>query len=473
MSDDFGTERNQDEAKTFITQKIVGRNDTGRRIARLILKAAAAGVAFSAAAMLTLLLLLPVLQSRLGCGVEQTEEAVTLARDEAESPSASESADESHAGGSAVPAVSGEGMGADTTQRMAEEISEERDRLLENQEAVTEVVETTVREALKQYSYTMPDILKLNSTLGTVINKADTSVASVTHVREQRDWFDNTLQTAGLYSGIAVAKTETELLILTTAEAVDGADALRVSFQRGAAMDASVKRVDAPTGLAVLSIARQDDNRDLTEGIEPITLGNSYRVRRGDILLALGAPFGKVHSVDYGIASFLTSGISITDGQATVIYASFGSNAASGTWILNTDGELIGWATDAFSGEAEWQTAVLGISDFKAILERMMNGEASALLGIRGTAVITEMQAQGVQEGVYVIEETRNGPGYNAGIQPGDIITRIGDEKITTVRELTSAIERVHAEDLIQIGVMRNGRDSYTAMEFQVTVGAR
>lgn len=473
MSDDFGIERNQDEAKTFITQKIVGRNDTGKRIAKLVLKSAAAGMVFSVAAMLTVLLLLPVLQSRLGCGAEQTEEAVTLARDEAESATVEEGAEGRISGANASESANSEAVGAGTVQRTEGKPLEEGDGLSETTEDVSEVVETRVREALKQYSYTIPDILKLNSTLGTVVNKADASVVSVTHVREQRDWFDNALQTSGLYSGIAVAKTEAELLVLTTAEAVNGADALRVSFQRGTAMDAVVKRVDTPTGLAVLSIAQRDDNRDLIEGIEPIPLGNSYRVRRGDILLALGAPFGKVHSVDYGIASFLASGISITDGQATVIYASCGSNAASGTWILNTDGELIGWATDAFSGEAKQQTEVLGISDFKAILERMMNGQASAWLGIRGTAVVTEMQAQGIPEGVYVTEETRNGPGYNAGIQPGDIITRIGDEKITTVRELTSAIERVHAEDLIQIGVMRNGRDSYTPMEFRVAVGER
>lgn len=461
MSEGLGPEKRPEEAKHFITEKIVGRESRGRRLIKHGLKAAFAGAIFSMAAVMTAVFLLPHVQARLAAE-ESSAALVTLPRDERDSTAP---------GKKLAAAMETKETGTEAETKAASQESGAAESAAARESASEGAAQAETLPEKREYS--AADVQRLADILKGMANAADASIASVTHLREQKDWFDNPLRTAGIYSGVALAKTETELLILTTEEAALEADTLTVSFLRGSAMSARVKRTDSPTGLAVLSVPVTEENRSLIQDITPVPLGNSYRVRRGDMLLALGAPLGKVHSVDYGVVSYLTNGVSVTDGLASVAYTSCGSNPERGTWMLNLDGELVGWATEAFSEEAAPHTALLGVSDFKPVLERMMNGQASPMLGLRGSAVLPEMQEQGIPAGVYVVDVLRNEPLYDAGIQPGDIITRIDDSEIDSVRDLTVKLEEMHAEDHIGITVMRNGRESYTPIEFQVTVGAR
>ena len=224
----------------------------------------------------------------------------------------------------------------------------------------------------------------------------------------------------------------------------------------------------------MLTVPVTDENREKTEGVTPLELGNSYRLRRGDILIAVGAPLGMVHSADYGVIGGV-SPISVTDGAATLFHTEAAGNASAGTWMLDTEGRLVGWVTDVFSDQNTKHTVVLGVSEFKAILEHMINGQASPLIGVRGSAVSQEMQEQEIPAGLYITRITRDSPAYNAGLQPGDIITRVGDTEIRTMRDYTAEVEKLHAEDSVRFVVMRTGRDEneYAELEFMLNVGAR
>lgn len=342
------------------------------------------------------------------------------------------------------------------------------------QETSSEAVEELVQNAMGSYQYSMDDLVSIFKNLHDVADRVDKSVVSVSSVKTEKDWFDNPVRTSGLFSGIVTAKTDSELLILTTNNAVQGADSLSVTFSGGDTAEASIKRVDGGSGLAVLSVSIKEDNRKLTDRIAPVPLGNSYQVQRGDQLILVGSPEGTVHSVTYGFATYVAKNIAVTDGTAGVIYTDGVGNANDGTWVLNTGGQIIGWVTSAFHKEdGQNPTRILGISDFKSILERMTNGQASPMFGIEGAEVTKELQAQEMPAGIYVTAETNDGPAYKAGIQAGDIITKIGDTKILTMRDYTDQMEKLHAEDTVKVTVMRNGRDQYTPIEFQVTVGAR
>ena len=509
-----GTEQSggQDPQKPFITQKITGRREGFRRSVSFFLKAAAGGVVFALAAAGTLYLAGPALRSRLGVPAETVRETVHVGRDSQESAASGEyggagqqgasggagaetqgaesassnagaAANEGGAGSGAGPGAqgaeegreaggnagsgdqgsgNGTGSGAGGSGDSAPSLSEKDVRKL-------------VREELESHHQEPEsgDLKKLYGLLKTAADQADQAVARVTQVKEGVDWFDNALQTAGIYSGIAVARTGSELLVLTTEEAVQGADALTVSFGHSPAMEAQIRRLDPPSGLAVLSVAITEENEDDVEQVTPVELGNSYQIHRGDLVIALGAPLGLVHSADYGSVNMINSGTSVTDGTATVFYTDACGNASRGTWILNQEGQLVGWVTDALHDASVSQTAAVGISEYKAVLERMMNGQASPLFGIHAVAVLPELVKEGVPAGIYVTDETRNSPAYEAGIQPGDIITEVGNVKVSSMREFVNELEKLHAQDLVQVTVARNGRDEYTTIEFQLTVGAR
>ena len=452
---------NNEERKSFMTQKIVGRRDSKMRTLRMIGRSMLAGVAFSLAAVVVAVIAVPRVQARFGPVVPSGETTVTLGRDES-TPSAEESGPSGE---------SGENTGADSTGESGSEGTSPAETTAPEE---TVPVGEIVKAEIETWPFGMPEVLKLSYGLRGVADTADLSVVTIEQVREGQDWFDNELRTSGLYSGVVIAKTDSEILILTTGNAVSGADRLVVDFGKGLKSDASVKRPDTASGLAVLTVPVTDENREKTEGVTPLELGNSYRLRRGDILIAVGAPLGMVHSADYGVIGGV-SPISVTDGAATLFHTEAAGNASAGTWMLDTEGRLVGWVTDVFSDQNTKHTVVLGVSEFKAILEHMINGQASPLIGVRGSAVSQEMQEQEIPAGLYITRITRDSPAYNAGLQPGDIITRVGDTEIRTMRDYTAEVEKLHAEDSVRFVVMRTGRDEneYAELEFMLNVGAR
>ncbi|MBQ7535142.1 MAG: PDZ domain-containing protein [Stomatobaculum sp.] len=461
MAEELKPEENPKESKQFMTQTITGRKGGGERFLKFVVKAILAGAIFSAAAVATASFLAP----RFGFEPvsPETTAQVVIERTEEESSTAESTAPEESS------AVSESGGAAQETTSAAEN-SPSGETAAESAPALDE---QAFSEAMEQYPYSMEDFLKITGNLREAADKADQSVVSVNHVREGTDWFANDVTTSGTYSGVVVAKTATELLILTTEKAARDADSLTVSLPRGGSPEATVKRLDTMTGLAVLTVPVTEENQGEIDTLEPVALGSSAKLRRGDFLITAGAPAGILHSLEYGFVSALRQGVSVVDRSVTVFYTDAGGNAQAGTWVLNTDGELVGWVTDLMGDTDSRNTAVLGISDYGMLLERMINGQASPYLGIRGTAVIPSAQEQGVPAGVYVSEVVSEGPAFEAGIQPGDVITRIGDSRIATMRDYSAKLETLHAQDNVTVMVMRNGREEYTGIEFQVTVGAR
>ena len=489
MSEEFRngeprSEKEGGEPEHFMTQTITGRKDRGERLARLVGRAALAGITFSAAAAATAAVLLPRLglnrpageestarvriESTEESGTQETETGSAAASAAAESPSAENSAAANSS--AAAESTAAESSAGHSTGRPA---AASGTRAEKETPPPAEAVSQAVQDAMEGYPYSMKDFLKITGNLREAAEKADLSVVSVNHVREGTDWFENDVQTSGTFSGLAVAKTPSEALILTTEKAARGADVLTVSLPKGVTAEASVKRLDSLSGLAVLSVPVTDETKDAIGALEPVSAGSSARVRRGDFLIAAGAPAGILHSLEYGVVTVLRQGVGLVDRTVSVIYTDAGGSASAGTWILNTDGELVGWVTDTIGGVEAGNTAVLGISDFGGLLEHMINGQASPYIGIRGTAVIPSAQEQGVPAGVYVSEVAGESPAFEAGIQPGDVITRVGDSKITTMRDFSKKLETLHAQDIVTVTVMRNGREEYTGIDFQVTVGAR
>ncbi len=514
MSGELGPEENREESSQFITQKITGRRDRSARVLQFIGKAFLAGVIFSGAAVCTAALLLPRFGLNPGA-MRETAASVRIERDETESIAAEpqssgdgtvESSGSTETAGSGAGETSAAESGSVAESSPAEQSGDDRtaetsagrmaetsgaERSAADQSAAAsgeggaaaetlpaevpdpEAEQRAFRDAMEAYPYSMADLLRVTGHLKSVAERADQSVVSVNHLRDSHDWFENDMQTSDSCSGLVVAKTSTELLVLTTRHAVEEADALTVTLPGNEVSDAAIKRLDLLTGLAVLSVPATEQNKDEFAFLEPVPLGNSIKVRRGDFLIAAGAPLGLLHSVGYGIVSLVRTGVSDIDRSMTMIYTDAAGNASAGTWIMNTDGELVGWVTDDDDTGQTPQTTVIGISEYKGLLERMINGQASPCIGIRGMAVIPSVQEQGVPAGVYVSEVIGESPAFEAGIQPGDIITRVGDAKITTLREYTQKLETLHAQDMVEVTVMRPSREEYEQIDFQLTVDAR
>ena len=145
-----------------------------------------------------------------------------------------------------------------------------------------------------------------------------------------------------------------------------------------------------------------------------------------------------------------------------------------GTFFLNLSGQLIGWATTRFQTEENsCETIIMPISEYKGVLQKLSNGVAIPYFGIMGLEVSTGMQTEGIPKGIYITESIAEGPAYLAGIQNGDILTKIQGQEILTIRDFQNRIESLESDVEILVTIARKGIDAYKEIEYRVTMGAR
>lgn len=292
--------------RDFISEKIVRPAPSKKQIATKMATAACAGVIFGVVSAVCFALTRPVLE-QLSEGNRPTASAISIPKDEVESSAE-----------------------AQETENAAE--------------TETEPVEEMVQTALEHYRYTVDDLNSLLNSLRAKAQTADRSVVVVHSVQQNTDWFDNPVETTGLYAGVIIAKTSQELLVLTPEAAVEQADSIKVTFENGKDVNGHMKQKDATSGMAIVSISTGDVDTSQLRDLEPMPLGNSYQVRQGDLLAAVGSPAGVVHSLDYGFVSYVVRSSPMVDQHCRILYSDILANAQCGTFLINTDGELVGWA---------------------------------------------------------------------------------------------------------------------------------
>ena len=356
---------------------------------------------------------------------------------------------------------------SESSQEIAEESPAESKATPES-----ESVEKIVRNAMENYRYTVSDLDALFSSLRQQVQKVSKGIVEVHSVQREVDWFDNPLETTGSYAGVIIASTTQELLVLTPIAAIEQADSIKVTFADSSEVSGRVKQQDTLSKMAIVSVSINDMEEETRKATEPLILGNSYLVREGDMIVAVGSPAGVVRSVDYGFVSHIKRNVQMVDQAARVLYARVSSDADKGTFLVNTSGELIGWAMET-EEEKGAMTRVMGISDYKGILENLTNGLAAPCFGVEGQEVSDSMAGRGLPKGIYVLNSVTDCPAYTAGIQNGDIITHVDNREITTMKDFQNTVDNMECGRLIHVTVQRNGRDQYAQLEFQVTVGAR
>lgn len=341
-------------------------------------------------------------------------------------------------------------------------------------ETTQEPIRDIVASVMESYQFTMDDLNSVTALLRTQVQKADKGIVTVRSVQQETDWFDNVMETSGFYSGAVLAQTQQELLILTPEAAALQADTIQVTFADGKNADAQIRQKDHTTKMAVLSVARDAIEETTWNNIAVLPLGNSYIMREGDIVAAIGSPAGVVHSIDYGHISYVMKNAQMPDQTARIFYTDVDTDIEKGTFLINTAGELIGWAIEPQTdGQGGSMSQIMGVSGYKGILEKLTNGQEAPYFGIVGQSVTDAMGAGNLTEGVYVVNSVADGPAYNSGIQNGDIIINVQGKEILSMRDFQALIESLTCGQSVSVTVKRNGRDAYTELKFAVTIGAR
>ncbi len=246
--------------------------------------------------------------------------------------------------------------------------------------------------------------------------------------------------------------------ILTNHHVIQGADAIQVVLQDGRTAQAKVVGSDPDTDVAVLKI-------DLKK-LPTITLGHSDILRVGDVVLAIGNPFGVGQTVTMGIVSATgRNRLGINTFENFIQTDAAINPGNSGGALIDAAGHLVGINTAIFSRSGGYQGIGFAIqtslaeSVMKEILEhgRPLRG----WLGIEGQA-ITPQIAQALDlsnaDGVVVAGVVRGGPAHHAGMQPGDVILSIDGKKITEARDALLSITSRKPGDRVKLEILRNNK---------------
>ena len=358
-----------------------------------------------------------------------------------------------------------------------EEIKPEDMLVEEEKEETGEIVqaeleEEQIEEILSQVQFSLNDYQLLYDEMAELAQEVGRSVVTVTSVVSDVDWFNDTYENEASASGVIVANNRQSILILVSAETLNGADSIIVTFCDQARVNAELVQKDDATGLAILSVPLVDIEEETMDVIEIADLGSS---NNGNLLgapvMALGSPIGTSGSVCYGVITSIGTVIDEADSAYKAITTDiYGSRNATGV-LVNMNGMVIGIIDDVNTGsDMSNLLAAYGISELKRTIEKMSNNKERAYLGIHGADVPKEASEElGMPEGAYVREVEMDSPAMAAGIQNGDVVIQINETPITTYNGLLDVLYNSNPEDTLTFMLMRQGRE----MSATVTLGTR
>ncbi len=334
-------------------------------------------------------------------------------------------------------------------------------------ESETVVGETVIEKELEAEDYqTLYDKLYLNA------QECSKSIVTVTGVKSDVDWFNNPYENKGRTSGVIVADTGKEYLILVDKTPIEQVESIQVTFRDGAQVKSTLKDIDGVTGLAIIRVNKELLGKAVTDKIQVATLGssNNPNVLAAPIMV-LGSPYGSSNSIAYGMIASMGNVLHLPDTSYKLLKTDiYGSREASGV-ILNMRGQVLGMVNTDFSEEGmENQICGIGISELKATIERLSNGKKQAYIGIYGADVPPEAQKDNeVPPGAYVTEVALDSPAMHAGIQSGDIIRKLNGEAIDSYSDYMSQLSRISAGNTAMVTVMRLGQQEYHEIEIEVS----
>lgn len=327
----------------------------------------------------------------------------------------------------------------------------------------TEIPQLELNDKPRDQEETLPDG-RLTSTQ--IAKKVKPSVVGIVSYQKANNLAETT-QKQG--SGIIMSQ---DGYIVTNAHVISGADGVKVVLSNGDEFTATIKGIDTRTDLAVVKI-------DQT-GLAYAEFGNSDQLQDGEKVLAIGNPGGLelAGSVTQGIVSavnrLVKSGSDSSYAMKCIQTDAAINPGNSGGALVNEFGQVIGINSSKIAAtDYEGVGFAIPINEAKPIIDDLMNygrvtGRVKIGIGIDEVDEITA-KLYDVPTGILVGSVEPNSDAASKGLQSGDIITHINDERVETLDQVRQVIDSFKPGDTIKVTVYRlgDGNKSKT-IEFHV-----
>jgi len=270
----------------------------------------------------------------------------------------------------------------------------------------------------------------------------------------------------GLGSGVIVSP---EGYLLTNNHVIEGADEIEVQLPDHRHVRAEVVGTDPETDVAVLKIK--------LDKLPVIAFGSADTLEVGDVVLAIGNPFGVGQTVTSGIVSALgRNQLGINTFENFIQTDAAINPGNSGGALVDPHGNLLGINTAIYSrsGGSLGIGFAIPVSTARQVMEGLIkDGHVTrGWIGVEPrdlTPEIAETFSLPIQQGVLITGVLQNGPASAGGLRPGDVVTKVGDTPVINVSQLLTAVAALKPQDKAVIGVQRGSK----VLELKVTVGQR
>jgi serine protease Do len=267
----------------------------------------------------------------------------------------------------------------------------------------------------------------------------------------------------GLGSGVVVAKD----IILTNNHVVDGAEEIKISTADKQELDAELVGADPKSDLAVLRIKEKGDK------LKPIQFGDSSRLRLGDVVIAIGNPFGVGQTVTMGIVSAKgRAHLGIVDYEDFIQTDAAINPGNSGGALVNTEGQLVGINTAILSRSGGNMGIGFAIpaNMAKPIMDSIMQ-HGKVVRGWLGVSIqdmnadLAEAMGLSKAHGVLVAKVQKDTPAAKGGLERGDVISKVNGHATDDTGKLRNLIAAAGAGAEVKLDILRDGKPRTLTIE--------
>lgn len=262
--------------------------------------------------------------------------------------------------------------------------------------------------------------------------------------------------------------------ILTNSHVVDGARQVTVTLADGHDVKGEVIGQDPDTDVAVVRITAPSGTQ-----LRAARLGDSDKLKVGQLVVAIGSPVGLQSTVTAGIVSALHRTLPGYGGQMIedIIQTDAAVNPGnSGGPLVDSTGAVIG-INVAVVQQAQGLSFAIPITTVNWVAARLMK-DGEVRRPIMGVVVQSGMMPQSLRNqfriekemGIQVVQVANGGPAQRAGIQPGDIIYKLDDRPVGTSMDLRHHLERLNDGAEVRVGLIRMSNNGPQATETKVTI---
>ena len=272
---------------------------------------------------------------------------------------------------------------------------------------------------------------------------------------------------SGLGSGVIVSA---DGLILTNNHVVESADEIEISLADGRKTKAKLVGADPESDLALLKI-------NSVKPLTPITFASSESLRIGDVVLAIGNPFGVGQTVTSGIVSALgRTHLGINTFENFIQTDAAINPGNSGGALVDSNGHLVGINTAIYSqnGGSMGIGFAIPVSLARNIMEQIIKtGTVTrGWIGVEVQDMTPELaESFGVKpdQGAIIAGVMRGSPADKAGIKPGDVLLTVGERPVKDAQVMLDLIAALAPGETARFGMSRAGKP----LDLPVTVGKR